>query len=113
MYKLVNGALTTPPKVWKGVIGYDRDLARLEKDGWKPLVEMGEGTAFEYIDKDDCIVKQYFTPKRDYKAERRAAYPELGDVVDALLKAYQGDDSELKVIITQRDLVKHNIPKEQ
>lgn len=111
MYKLVNGELQTPPAVWKGVIGYNKDLERLTADGWKPLITTGSGEEFEYVEKKDHIEKRYFTPPFDYRKAREAAYPALGDVIDALLKAYQGDTEELETIITQRQIIKNNIKK--
>lgn len=111
MYKLVNGVLQTPPTVWNGVVGYNKDLERLIADGWKPLITTGEGEQFEYIEKKDCIEKHYFVPPYDYRAEREKLYPPLGDVVDALIKAYQGDESELEEIITARQIIKNKIKK--
>lgn len=112
MYKLQNGRLITPPDVFRGVIGYSRDLNRLTADGWKPLIETGSGEEFEYIENKTHIEKRFYTPKVDYREARAKAYPELGDVIDALLKAYEGDDSELKVIITKRNLIKNSIKKD-
>ena len=111
MYKLVNGSLITPPVVWNGIIGYDKDTARLIADGWKPLQESGEGSEFRYIEHPKFIEKAYYKPEKDYRARRAAAYPELGDVIDALLKAYQGEPAELEVIIAKRDAVKKSIRK--
>lgn len=112
MYKLVNGELTTPPTVWKGIVGYSRNLEALVADGWKPLIETGEGTHFRYEEHKDHIAKAYYTPKEDYRTRRRNAYPELGDVIDALLKAYQGSPAELEVIIAKRNAIKGSIKKE-
>ena len=111
MYKLVNGELRTPPAVCKGVVGYNKDLQRLTADGWKPLIETGAGELFEYVEKKDHIEKHYFKPPFDYRKEREAAYPALGDVIDALLKAYQGDTKELDVIIAKREAIKKSIKK--
>lgn len=113
LYKLINGTLQIPPTVWNGVIGYDKDETRQVRDGWKPLAESGEGSEFKYIEHPDYIEKHWYEPAEDYRALRRAAYPELGDVIDALLKAYQGDSSELEAVIKQRDAVKQSIPKRQ
>ena len=111
MYKIENGKLISPPKVWKGIIGYDKDLELLVKDGWKPLIETGEGELSEYIEHKDHIERRCYIPPYDYRKEREAAYPLLGDVIDALLKAYEGDDKELQAIITQRQIIKKNIKK--
>jgi hypothetical protein len=112
MYKIENGKLVKPPKVWKGIIGYDRDLDRLVKDGWKPLIETGDGEFEEYVEHKDHIEHRHYNAPYDYKKEREKAYPPLGDVIDALLKAYAGDDAELQVIITNRQLIKQSIKKE-
>lgn len=111
MYKLQNGKLITPPKVWKGIVGYDKDLERLIKDGWKPLIETGSGELFEYVERKDHIEKRFYEKPYDYREERRKAYPDLGDVVDAILKAYDGYPEELEVIMAQRNLIKQNIKK--
>lgn len=112
MYKLVNGKLVTPPTVWKGRVGYCNDINALLADGWKPLQETGEGSAFRYIERPDFIEKVYYKEEKDYRARRAEAYPELGDVIDALLKAYQGDAAELEAIIAKREAVKRSIGKE-
>lgn len=111
LYKLVNGTLQTPPTVWNGVVGYDKDERRQVKDGWKPLLETGDGAAFKYIEHTNHIEKQWYDPMDDYRAARRKVYPELGDVIDAILKAYQGDSTELDTIIKQREAVKKSIKK--
>lgn len=113
MYKLEDGRLIMAPTVWNGIVGYNKDLDRLVKDGWKPLIETGEGDLVEYIEHQDHIEKHSYMPAFDYRAERAKQYPELGDVIDALIKAYKGDPSELETIITLRDIVKKNIKKPQ
>ena len=113
MYKLQNGELITPPTVWKGVAGYNNNLSRLMADGWKPLVTTGKGEEITYIEHADYIEEQHSKPKYDYRALRAAAYPELGDVVDAICKAYEGDDTELSAILAQRNIVKSTIKKVQ
>lgn len=113
MYKLEDGILVKAPTVWKGIVGYDKDLQRLVKDGWKPLIKTGEGDLVEYIEHEDHIEMRSYEPPFDYRAERAKQYPELGDVVDALIKAYKGDPAELETIITQRDIVKKNVKKPQ
>lgn len=112
IFKLENGKLISPPKVWNGIVGYDKDLDRLVADGWKPLIETGEGSLVKYVEHKDHIEMCHYEPPYDYRAEREKAYPPLGDVIDALLKAYEGDDSELKVIITHRQIIKKNIKKQ-
>ena len=112
MYKLENGKLITPPTVWKGIVGYNKDLDRLVADGWKPKVIKGEGEIVEYIEHADHIEEHHSVPPYDYRALRRAAYPELGDMIDAFCKAYAGDDTELKTLMAQRDAIKATIKKE-
>lgn len=115
MYKLKDGKLISPPKVWKGVIGYDKSLDKLVSDGWKPLIEVGTGGLFKYEEKKDHIEKQYYDAPYDYKKAREEAYNAsgitVGNVIDALCKAYDGDDTELKTLITQRQIIKNNIKK--
>ena len=113
MYKLEKGKLIEAPAVWKGIVGYNKNLDRLVADGWKPKIVTGEGSVVEYIEHKDHIEEKHSNPPYDYRALRRAAYPELGDVIDALLKAYDGDDEELKIIQTQRQIIKNNIKKTQ
>jgi hypothetical protein len=113
MYKLENGKLVEAPVVWKGIVGYNKDLDRLVADGWKPKVVKGEGEIVEYIEHTDHIEERHSVPPYDYRALRRNAYPELGDVIDAICKAYEGDDTELQAILAQRNVVKATIKKEQ
>lgn len=111
MYKLEKGKLVEAPAVWKGIIGYNKDLERLVADGWKPKIVKGEGEIVEYIDHLDYIEEKHSMPPYDYKELRRQAYPELGDVIDAICKAYEGDDEELLAILAQRNIIKSQIKK--
>lgn len=111
MYKLENGKLIEAPVVYKGIIGYNKDLERLVADGWKPLIVTGDGPNVELFERKDHIEERHSEPPYDYRALRRAAYPELGDMIDAFCKAYQGDDSELIALMAQRDIIKANIKK--
>lgn len=112
MYKLEKGKLITPPVVWKGVVGYNNDLERLVVDGWKPKIITGEGEIVEYIEHKDHIEEKHSVPPYDYRALRARAYPAVGDVIDAICKAYEGDDTELQTILAQRQIVKATIKKE-
>lgn len=111
LYKLQNGKLIEPPVIWQGIVNYNRDLARLEKDGWLPLIETGEGDLFEYIKKADRIEKHFYKKPYDYKALREAAYPKIGDMIDAICKAYDGEPEELQELMAQRAIVKTTIKK--
>lgn len=111
MYKIEHGKLITPPVVWKGVIGYNNDLEKLTADGWKPLIVTGDGDEVEYIEHKDHIEEKHSTPPYDYRAARAAAYPSVGDMIDAICKAYDGDDTELKALMAQRNVVKAQIKK--
>ncbi len=111
MYKLEKGKLITPPNVWKGVVGYNKDLTRLTADGWLPLVVSGEGEYVQYIQHKDHIEEKHSEPPYDYKELRRQAYPSLGDMIDAICKAYDGEPDELKALMAQRDVVKATIKK--
>lgn len=111
MYKLIDGKLVEAPVVWKGIVGYNKNLERLVADGWKPLITTGDGEEIMYIEHADYIEEQHNKPKYDYRALRAAAYPELGDVIDAICKAYEGDDTELRAIMVQRNIVKATIKK--
>lgn len=113
MYKLENGKLVEAPVVWRGIVGYNKNLDRLVTDGWKPLIVTGDGSVIEYIEHKDHIEEKHSEPPYDYRALRRAAYPELGDVIDAMIKAYQGETGELEAIITERQIIKNNIKKTQ
>lgn len=112
MYKLENGKLVEAPAVWKGVVGYNKDLDHLVKDGWKPLIVTGKGEIVEYIEHADHIEEHHSVPPYDYRALRRNAYPELGDMIDAICKAYDGDADELLALMAQRNIVKATIKKE-
>ena len=109
MAKLVDDCLIFPPRVHNGIVGYDRDRARLLQDGWKPVRVEGDGLEVRYEETATEIKEIHFTKPEDYRELRRAAYPELGDVIDALLKAYDGDDAELQIIIAQRKIIKDTI----
>ena len=113
MYKLENGKLIEPPVVWKGIINYNKDLDRLVADGWMPLIVTGEGPIVGYIQRKDHIEEKHSEPPYDYRALRAAAYPSLGDMIDAICKAYEGDDTELQALMAQRNIVKQTIKKEK
>ena len=112
MNKHENGKLVEAPAVWKGIVGYNKDLDHLVKDGWKPLIVTGKGEIVEYIEHADHIEEHHSVPPDDYRALRRNAYPELGDMIDAICKAYAGDDTELNALMAQRNIVKATIKKE-
>lgn len=113
MYKLIDGQLTEAPAVWNNIVGYNNDLERLVKDGWKPLIVTGQGDIVEYKEHNDHIEEIHSEPPYDYRALRRAAYPELGDMIDAICKAYDGEPEELQVLMAQRNAVKASIKKVQ
>lgn len=113
MYKLIAGKLVEAPTVYNGIVGYNKNLERLVADGWKPLIVTGDGSIVKYFERKDHIEEEHSNPPYDYRALRAAAYPELGDVVDAICKAYEGDDTELCAILAQRNIVKATIKKVQ
>ena len=111
MYKIEHGKLITPPVVWKGIIGYNNNLERLLADGWNPMIVTGEGDEVEYIEHNDHIEEKHSEPPHDYRTLRAKAYPSVGDMIDAICKAYDGDDTELKSLMAIRATVKANIKK--
>lgn len=111
MYKLIAGKLVEAPTVYKGIVGYNKNLERLLADGWKPLIVTGEGSIVKYFERKDHIEEEHSNPPYDYRALREAAYPSLGDMIDAICKAYDGDDTELKTLMAQRNVVKATIKK--
>jgi len=111
MYKLEHGKLIEAPQVWKGIVGYNNDLKRLVADGWKPLIVTGEGEEVVYVECKDHIEERHSKPAYDYRALRAQSYPAVGDMIDAICKAYAGDDTELKSLMAQRDIVKATIKK--
>lgn len=113
MYKLEKGKLVTPPVVWKGMVGYNNNLERLTADGWKPLIKKGEGEIIEYFERADYIEELHSNPPYNYREERAKAYPSLGDMIDAICKAYEGDDTELQSLMQQRNTIKAKIKKTQ
>ena len=113
MYKLENGKLVEAPAVWKGIVGYNNDLDRLVADGWKPLIVTGEGSVIEYVEHKDHIEERHSEPPYDYRELRRQAYPELGDMIDAICKAYDGYPDELMALMAQRNVIKSTIKKEK
>lgn len=78
----------------------------------------------EYIKDDDKELQDYknkinkYSPseemkrKLSYKELRKYEYPEIGEVIDALCKANEGDDKELKEIMNKRKEIKAKYPKE-
>ena len=111
MYKLEKGKLIKAPVVHNGIVGYDKNLERLVADGWKPLIVTGDGPVVEYFERKDHIEEKHSTPPYDYKALRRAAYPDIGDMIDAICKAYDGDSDELLALMAKRKIVKETIKK--
>lgn len=113
MYKLEHGKLIEAPQVWKGIVGYGNDLKRLVADGWKPLIVTGDGEDVSYIECKDHIEERHSKPAYDYRAARAAAYPSIGDMIDAICKAYDGDSDELLELMAQRNIIKATIKKDQ
>lgn len=111
MYKLEHGKLVEAPAVYKGVVGYNKNLERLVADGWKPKIVTGEGVVVKYFERKDHIEEQHSIPPFDYRAAREAAYPSLGDMIDAICKAYDGDADELQALMAQRNVIKATIKK--
>lgn len=111
MYKLIAGKLVEAPTVYKGIIGYNKNLERLVADGWKPKIVTGEGTVVKYFERKDHIEEEHSNPPYDYRALREAAYPSLGDMVDAICKAYDGDSEELVALMAKRNIIKATIKK--
>ncbi|MCQ2574555.1 MAG: hypothetical protein MJ156_00420 [Alphaproteobacteria bacterium] len=111
MYKLINGNLVEAPVFFRGIMGYNVNIEEMSKDGYKPVIEVGEGEAFRYNERKDHIEKIYYTPEFDYREARRKAYPEIGDMIDAICKAYDGEPEELQELMAQRALVKSTIKK--
>ena len=111
MYKLDHGKLIEAPVVYKGIVGYNKNLERLVADGWKPLIKTGNGSVVKLIEHADHIEEQHSEPPYDYRALRAAAYPSLGDMIDAICKAYDGDSDELLTLMAQRNAIKATIKK--
>lgn len=111
MYKLQDNKLVEAPAVWKGIIGYNKDLQRLVADGWKPVIQKGSGSIVRYIEHKDHIEENHSEPQYDYKELRRQAYPDLGDMIDAICKAYDGEPDELLALMAQRNVIKSTIRK--
>lgn len=111
MYKLIAGKLVEAPAVYKGIVGYNKNLERLVADGWKPKIVTGEGTVVKYFERKDHIEEEHSKPPYDYRALREAAYPPIGDMIDAICKAYDGDSEELLALMAQRNIVKSTIKK--
>lgn len=57
------------------------------------------------------VVEPDLDPQVDYKVARRENYPEIGNQLDALYWARQGDDTRSKAIDDVIQLVKDKIPK--
>lgn len=49
--------------------------------------------------------------KANYKELRRAEYPQLGDMIDAICKAYDGDPDELLALMACRKAIKEKHKK--
>lgn len=113
MYKLENGQLIEAPAVWNRIIGYNNNLERMVKDGWKPLIVTGKGDIVQYKEHKDHIEEIHSEPPYDYRELRRQAYPELGDMIDAICKAYDGEPEELQVLMAKRNAIKASIKKEK
>ena len=71
----------------------------------------GKNWFYEEIKKQEIIQPEPIV--LSYKEKRQAEYPELGDVIDALLKAERGDSQELDEIIALRNEIKRKYPKDE
>lgn len=111
MYKLIDGRLVEAPVVYKGIVGYNKNYERMFADGWKPKIVTGVGDMIEYYERKDHIEEKHSIPPFDYRAAREAAYPTLGDMIDAFCKAYEGDEAELRALLAKRQIVKQTIKK--
>ena len=76
------------------------------------MIETGEGEQVEFVEHKDHIEKRHFNPPYDYRAEREKLYQSLGDMIDAICKAYDGDSEELLTLMAQRNLIKDTIKKQ-
>lgn len=107
----MNNDLVEAPCMFRGIVGYNHNMEEMAKDGYKPLIEEGQGSCFEYIERADHIVKRWYEPAYDYRAERAKLYPSVGDMIDAFCKAYNNEPEELQELMAQRDIIKQTIKK--
>jgi hypothetical protein len=86
----------------------------LNRDGYFRLEESNHtpDDAIEYFQDGNVIRTRVIkNAKYDYRAKRSAEYPPISDVVDAMLKAMEGDEEELQTRIRNRRAVKLKYPK--
>lgn len=64
---------------------------------------------------DNKIINGKFIPnhidKRSYAEKRLAEYPSLGNMIDALCKASEGEPAELQQLLSLRQTIKNKYPK--
>lgn len=52
------------------------------------------------------------TDTRNYKEKRADEYPSIGDMIDAIIKARNGNDEELNTLCDLRERIKTKYPKD-
>lgn len=60
----------------------------------------------------DAEIAEITRDKRTYAEKRFMEYPSIGDMIDAMCKAAQGDHSELDMLMARRASIKAKYPKE-
>ena len=80
-------------------------------------VQTGERTVVPYTDKENRLADEAKAKQDAYEVEfgyinkRKAEYPEIGDQLDALWKARQGNPVEADVMALDIAAVKNKYPK--
>lgn len=94
---------------------YDAPIKRgveITETYWQDLLKaQANGMIIETNENNYPILKTP-TDSRTYKEKRLAHYPEIGDLIDAFIKARDGDNTELRTLCALRQSIKEKYPKD-
>lgn len=84
-----------------------------EKEGYSRFFENGNWI-YRENPKEEVIEEETIAPvKLTYKEKRMMEYPSVEDMIDAMVKADQGDRTELDKLIAERNAIKAKYPKDE
>ena len=96
----------------KRIIVKDIDKIIQEEDGSQQRIDeiigsLRQGLTYEVTDIDEAYEQEL----KNFHKNRREAYPTIGEQLDAMYQARNGDDSEIKKIDAIITSVKNKYPK--
>ncbi|MDD4556509.1 MAG: hypothetical protein PHE89_04185 [Alphaproteobacteria bacterium] len=111
-----NGEIETPPTNKDNILNYNLDKKALKKDGYLELITQeppNDGKKYRtmYEEKEGKIHQLFIEEIELYNELRAKEYPAIGDIVDAICKALDGDRSEFDELNSLRLSIKQKYSK--